>query len=172
MKRKLFNICVVVAFAASAFSQTKNTENTVKLDSGASGSKATLADISWLAGSWSGTGLGGVSEENWGKPADGAMIGTYRLIVDGKTVFYEFMLLTETEGTLILRLKHFHPNFVGWEEKDKSVDFKFVKMDGQRAYFSGLTFERKNSKELNIFLALRQKDGQVREEVFKMKRVK
>lgn len=172
MKRKLFMLFTVAALGMSAFAQTKNTENTVKLDEGSSGAKATLADVSWLAGSWHGTGLGGVSEENWSRSADGAMMGTYRLIADGKTVFYEFMLLIETEGTLLLRIKHFHPNFVGWEEKEKSVDFKFVKKDARRTYFSGLTFERKNNKELNIFLALRQKDGQVREEVFNMKRVK
>lgn len=171
MKRKLIIFFAIMAFAGSIVAQTKNTENTLKLDEGTSGAKATLADMLWLSGSWIGTGLGGVSEENWSKPADGAMMGTYRLVMDSKVVFYEFMLLIETEGTILLRIKHFHPNFVGWEEKDKSVDFKFVKKDGNRAYFSGLTFERKNGRELNIFLALRQKDGTVREEVFRMKRV-
>lgn len=172
MKLKLLVLCAVAVFAASSFAQTKNTENTLKLAPGTTSARATLADVSWLAGSWSGTGLGGVSEESWSKPADGAMMGTYRLVKDGKTVFYEFMLLTETEGTILLRIKHFHPNFVGWEEKDKSVDFKFVKREGDRVYFSGLTFERKGKTGLNIYLALRQKEGEVREEVFNMKRVK
>ena len=98
------------------------------------------------------------------------MVGTYRLVKDGKPVFYEMMWLLETEGTLILRLKHFNPDLTGWEEKDKTVDFKFVKKDGNRLYFSGLTFEQASKNELNIYLALRQLDGTLKEEAFKMKR--
>ena len=98
------------------------------------------------------------------------MVGTYRLVKDGKPVFYEMMWLLESEGTLILRLKHFGPELVGWEEKDKTVDFRFIKKDGSRVYFSGLTFERRGNTELNIYLALRQKDGTVKEEVFRMRR--
>ncbi|MEK7856832.1 MAG: DUF6265 family protein, partial [Acidobacteriota bacterium] len=151
--------------------QSKHTENTLKLDEGKTGENASAADMAWLAGSWSGNGLGGVSEEIWSRPSGGVMMGAYRQIKDGKPVFYEMMLLVETEGTIVLRLKHFHANFVGWEEKDKSVDFKFVRKEGNRMYFSALTFERKSSKELNIFLALRQKDSTVREELFTLKRI-
>ena len=100
------------------------------------------------------------------------MVGTYRLLKDGKPVFYVMMWLLETEGTIILRLKHFGSELVGWEEKDKSVDFKFVRKKGRRIYFSGLTFERASKDELNIYLALRQQDGTLKEEVFTMKRTR
>jgi len=153
------------------YAQVKNTENTLKLTEGQMAEKATIADAAWLAGSWRGPGLGGSSEETWSKPDAGVMVGTYRLIKDGKPAFYEMMWLLETEGTLILRLKHFNPDLTGWEEKDKSVDFKFVKKDGKRLYFSGLTFERASKDNLNIYLALRQRDGTLKEEAFRMKRV-
>lgn len=169
MKVVFLFFVLFAAFEVRTFAQTRHTDNTVRLDEGKTGGPASIADISWLAGSWSGTGLGGFSEELWSRPSGGIMMGTYRLIKDGKPVFYEMMLLLETEGTILLRLKHFAPNFVGWEEKDKSVDFKFVKKDGNRMYFSGLTFERKSKTELNIFLALRQKDGSIKEEIFTMK---
>lgn len=166
-----FVLFVLFGDIPSIFAQTKQTDNTIKLDEGKTGEAATVADIAWLAGNWNGTGLGGVSEEIWSKPSGGVMMGTYRLIKDGKPIFYEMMWMVENEGTIALRLKHFHANLVGWEEKDKTVDFKFVKKEGNRFYFSGLTFERKGGKELNIFLALRQKDGTVKEEIFTMKRV-
>lgn len=174
MKNRFKNI-TIVAFVALFFSlavtaQIKNTENTLKLAEGQASAKATIADIEWLAGSWLGTGLGGVSEEIWSKPQNGVMMGNYRLIVDGKPVFYEMMWLAEMEGTLVLKIKHFNPNFVGWEEKDKTVDFKFVSKEGSRVNFSGLTFERSDDKTLKIYLALKQKDGSVREELFTMKR--
>ena len=152
-----------------SFAQIKNTENTLKLAEGQVGEKAVIGDMAWLAGSWSGEGLGGVSEEMWSSPAGGAMVGTYRLIKGGKPVFYEMCWMLETEGTLVLRLKHFNPDLTGWEEKDKTVDFRFVKKDGNRSYFSGLTFERTSSKELRIYLALRQKDGTLKEELFTMR---
>lgn len=170
MKRILHVVLLVTTLGMICAGQIKNTENTLKLADGQTGEKAVIADIAWLAGNWIGTGLGGVSEEVWSKPNGGTMIGVYRLIKADKPVFYEMMLMLESEGTLILRLKHFNPSFVGWEEKDKSVDFKFVKKDEKRAYFSGLTFENTNAKELSIFLALRQKDGTLKEEAFKMKR--
>lgn len=170
MKHLLTIAAAIFILCIPSFAQVKNTENTLKLAEGQAGEKATLADAAWLAGSWRGTGLGGFSEETWSQPEGGVMVGTYRLLKDGKPVFYEMMWLLETEGTLILRLKHFNPDLTGWEEKDKSVDFKFVKKDGERLYFSGLTFEQAAKDELNIYLALRQSDGNLKEEVFKMKR--
>lgn len=164
LKTVTFALFLSVAVAA----QVKNTENTVKLADGQTSAKATIADISWLAGAWSGTGLGGVSEEVWSKPNNGVMVGTYRLIINNKPIFYEMMWMMEVEGSIILRLKHFSPELVGWEEKDKTVDFKFVDRVGDRMRFSGLTFEKVGDKKLNIYLALRQKDGTLKEEMFAM----
>lgn len=170
MKYVLSAAALVFIIVLPNFAQVKNSENTLKLAEGRSSEKATIADAAWIAGSWRGAGLGGFSEETWSSPEGGIMVGTYRLVKDGKPVFYEMMWLLETEGTIILRLKHFSPELVGWEEKDKSVDFKFVKKDGKRLYFSGLTFEQAAKDELNIYLALRQQDGSQEEEVFRMKR--
>jgi len=152
------------------YAQIKNTENTLKLAEGQKSENASISDMAWLAGSWSGEGLGGLSDETWSQPSGGTMVGTYRLIKGGKPVFYEMCWLLETEGTIVLRLKHFNPDLTGWEEKDKTVDFRFVKKDENRWYFSGLTFERADSNELRIFLALRQKDGTVKEELFRMRK--
>ena len=170
MRFILIALLAFIVFPCVGRTQVKNTENTLKLVEGQVGEAASIGDMTWLAGSWEGTGLEGQSSEIWSKPAGGMMVGAYRLIKEGKPVFYEAMFLLEQDGTLILRLKHFHSSLVGWEEKDKTVDFKFVKKDGTRVYFSGLTFENAGGKELNIYLALRQKDGKVNEELFKMKR--
>lgn len=172
MKLLLFAVIAFVAFSGVVKTQEKTTDNTLKLAEGQSGEPATLADMAQLSGSWTGTGLGGVSEEIWSKPASGVMMGMYRLIKEDKPVFYEMLWAMEQNGTLIMRLKHFRPDLVGWEEKERTVDFRFVKKDGKRIYFSGLTFDFMNEKELTIYLALRQKDGTVKEEVFKMKRNK
>lgn len=132
---------------------------------------ATLGAVDWLAGRWIGEGLGGVSEEMWAPPAGGAMVGTYRLLRDGKPVFYEFLLLVEEKGSLILKLKHFHPDLTGWEEKGDFVDFPLVAVEKEAVHFDGLTFERQGDGTLHIYLLLRDRaSGAVREELFRMRR--
>jgi hypothetical protein len=149
--------------------EERQTGNTLRAPAGA-GPKASLADMGWLVGHWTGTGLGGVSEEIWSEPAAGAMMGMYRLIVGGKLVFYEFMNMVEENGSLALKLKHFNADLTGWEEKDRFVTFRLAKLTPTEAWFGGLTFRRVSNDRLEIFLALRGNDGNVREEVFHMER--
>jgi hypothetical protein len=132
---------------------------------------ATLDQVAWLAGHWVGEGLGGVSEELWSPPAGGAMMGTYRLLKDGAPVFYEFLLLAEENGTLILKLKHFNPDLTGWEEKADFVDFPLVAIEADAVHFDGLTYERQPDGSLRVYLLLRNREtGAVREELFTMRR--
>jgi hypothetical protein len=50
------------------------------------------------------------------------MVGPYRgLKTDGSPVFNELLLLREEKGSLMVRLKHFDPDLIGWEEKDGST---------------------------------------------------
>src|SRR5262245_53315164 len=134
---------------------------------------ARLADVAWLQGHWTGDGLGGVSEEVWSPPGGGVMMGMYRLLKDGKPVFYEFLMLAEENGTLVMKLKHFNPDFSGWEEKTGHVTFKLVEVEGRAAHFDGLSYVREKEDELRIYLLLRDKaTGTVREELFKMRRAR
>ena len=133
---------------------------------------ATLADIAWLQGRWVGDGLGGVSEEVWSPPDGGVMMGMYRLLKDGKPVFYEFLMLAEENGSLVMKLKHFNPDFSGWEEKAGFVTFKLAAVEPRAVHFSGLSYLREGDEELRIYLLLKDKDGKVREELFKMRRAR
>lgn len=155
----------------SALAQEKQTEYTLKLSAGQKSPSATLAEMDWLAGHWTGNAFGGVSEEIWAKPAGGAMMGMFRQVNNGKTVFYELMTLVEEQGTILMRLKHFNPNLTGWEEKDKTVDFKFVgKKDGV-FHFEGMSFRPEGKDAVTVYVAMRQKDGSMHEEAFRYKRV-
>jgi Domain of unknown function (DUF6265) len=106
-----------------------------------------------------------VSEEIWADPLGGVMMGMYRLVIDGKPSFYEFMHLSEEQGSLVLKLKHFNPDLTAWEEKDRFVTFPLVKLGTKEAFFSGLTFRLTPEGRLEILLALQQ-NGKVREEPF------
>lgn len=147
------------------------TPNTLKLPADASSPAATLADIAWLAGRWTGTGLGGVTDETWSAPAGGAMMGMFRMLKGEQVIFYEFLTLIEHEGSLLLELKHFNADLTGWEEKAESVRFRLVKITPESAWFEGLTFHRVDENTVKVFLAIRNRaDGSVREEEFLMRR--
>jgi hypothetical protein len=149
------------------------TPNTLKLAAEASSPAATLADITWLAGRWTGTGLGGVTEETWSAPAGGAMMGMFRMLKGEQVIFYEFLTLVEHERSLLLKLKHFNGDLTGWEEKGDSVRFRLVKITPESVWFDGLTFHRIDENSVRIFLAIRNRtDGSVREEEFLMKRTR
>jgi hypothetical protein len=146
------------------------TEHTVRLAPGATPEPARIEDMAWLAGRWTGDGLGGTTEEVWSPPMGGVMVGTFRLLREDKVVFYEFLTLSVTDRGLAMRLKHFNPDMSGWEEKEKFVEFRYVGTKGDLVQFEGLTFRRDSKDALTIFLALKGKDGTVREERFRMKR--
>ena len=68
-------------------------------------------------------------------------------------VFSEAMQLVEVDGSLVLKVKHFRPDFVAWEEKEDFVRFRLLKLAENEAYFSGLTF-RRSGDELVIYIVL------------------
>jgi hypothetical protein len=149
-----------------ASAQSQQTANTLKLDEGAPRPKATLADIGLLVGHWQGPFLGATAEEIWLPVAGGSMLGVYRLYQEGKVVLYEIMTATEEEGSVSMKIKHFHPDLKGWEEKDQSVTFRFIKASADTIWFEGLTFRKQRDGSLQGFIALSENDGRVKEESF------
>jgi hypothetical protein len=133
--------------------------------------KATIADAAWLVGSWQGEGMGGITQEGWSAPADGRMIGHFSLIRGGKAVFYELMLIEEHEGGLRFRVKHFDPDFTGWEEKDRSLDFVFLGAEPGVLHFRSMTLTREGPDGLAIAMRFRNGDT-VSEEVLRYRRVR
>ncbi len=130
---------------------------------------ATIEDAAWLTGRWLGTGLGGEMEEVWSPPAGGQMVGHFRLLRDGKPVFYEFILLDVADGGLRMRLKHFNPDHTAWEEKDNWTTFAPVPSDTRELAFSGLRIQRTGTDSIVMRLRLRQGE-KVTEEILNFRR--
>lgn len=168
----LFSIILVMVISNLTFAQTQKTTNTLTLDKKENMPKATLADFAWLAGHWSGEGLGGTCEEIWAPPLGDNVIGLFRFLKDGKTQFTELFSLVKEGESLVLKPKHFNPDMTSWEEKDKPVQFPLVKVSPNEANFDGLTYRKKDDDTLEVFVAIKGKDGNLREEKFSFKRVK
>jgi len=140
-----------------------SSENTLYLAEGDKSPNSDLSVLSWLAGHWQGEAFGGTTEEVWTSPLAGSMMGSFKLAVDGKISFYELMTISEEENSLLLRIKHFHQDLKGWEEKEESIDFKLVKVTQHKVYFEGFTFEKVNENEINIYVVI--EEGKQKEEV-------
>lgn len=133
-------------------------------------SKYNLDDLKWLVGAWEGKGLGGDVAEVWDVARGNAMMGMFKLVKDDKVVFTEMMSIMPGEEGLELRVKHFHANFVAWEEKENYVTFKLLEAGENFANFSGLSMKREG-EQLRLALRMRTKEGELKEEVFEFRRI-
>jgi len=162
-------LTVVMALAGAAAVAAQGSANTLELEGEAVSPPAEIGRLAWLAGYWRGDGLGGECEEMWSPPVGDRMHGIFTLRQEGEIVFSESMLLVEEAGSLVLKVKHFNPDFVGWEEKGDSVSFPLVRLGDEEAYFDGLTIRRTGSGELAIFVVLHH-EGEATEHPFHFRR--
>lgn len=146
-------------------------QETLQLKEGESSPKASLSQVAWIAGQWTGEAFGGTAEEIWSKPLGSSMMFVFRLVADGEVSFYEAGHIQELDDSLILQLKHFDGNLRGWEEKDETIDFKLVKLEKNKVYFEGLTMELISQDQMNVTVLIEQ-GGETEEVLFAYKRVK
>ncbi len=97
-----------------------------------------LADLSFMSGSWKGSMFGGVAEEHWTGASGGSMVGMFRLVREGKTAVTELTLIEEEEGgEVMLRFKHVGPGWRVWE-KDEPLTFRLREAGDGRAVFEAV----------------------------------
>ena len=134
--------------------------------------KATIQDVAWMEGHWQGEALGGLADEYWSSPMAGTMMGMFRLIKDQKVTFYELFRIAEEDRSLVLRLKHFHPDMKGWEEKDGMVTFPLINVGKTEVSFDGMTFKRTGPNSMEVIVLIGKKGEAAREVKFAYRRVK
>lgn len=152
-------IAVTLVASSLGFAQVKNSENTWRLAEGKSSPNADLAVASWIAGRWQGEAFGGRFEETWNPPRDGVMMGMFRLSGNSNS-FFELLTIVQEAETIRLRLKHFDKDLKGWEEKDETVDFRFVGATDREVRFEGLTFRKIDADTMHAFVVVREGDQQ------------
>jgi hypothetical protein len=86
----------------------------------------TLADLSWMAGSWASRDGGKLSEEHWTKPAGGLMLGVHRDIGGAKTAF-EFLRIEESSGKIA---------YLASPQGRPATSFELIESTAQRAVFA------------------------------------
>ena len=95
----------------------------------------TPADLRWLSGDWLGRNGDDPVEEHWSPLGGDTLMGMFRWVRNGKVRFYELIVI-EAEGEFVrMRIKHFDPGLVGWEEKESAHQFVLVQLQGEEAFF-------------------------------------
>lgn len=130
---------------------------------------ARIEAAAWLAGRWVGEGFGGQMEEAWAPPVGGQMVGHFRYWRDGQPQFYEFVMMDVVDGGVRMRVKHFNPDMVGWEEKDGWHTFEPVSAGPDALVFNGLEIRREGADRVVMTIRLRRGDV-VEEEVLRFQR--
>ncbi len=171
MFRSILLLAVGALTASATFAQNDRQQfaNLLSASDVTSRPAAKVDDLAWIAGSWQGEALGGHFEETWNPPSGGTMVGMFKLVKEDGIGFYEICSIVPDGDSLRLRIKHFDANLVGWEDKDKSVEFPLLKLTANEAFFDGLTFRRVNAERMDIFVLI-ERHGESNEVQFACQR--
>jgi hypothetical protein len=127
--------------------------------------KREIKDLAFMSGKWVTKGEWGDMEENWSEPSGDNMMCSFRCVKNGKVVFYEFIVIEQGPTGPVMKLRHFSPGNIGWEEKDKPYEYPLMFLEADRARFerpdkkTALTFHRVSETKLKVILEREEKDG-------------
>ncbi len=143
--------------------------------------RATIQQVAFIAGAWTGTLGDRTIEQHWMQPLGTSMVAMYRNVQGGEPRLYELLAIEQDGEGLVLRIKHFAPGagLAGRQEKAQSIDHRLVTIQGQSAVFEGtgenpnrVTFTRKSADALDIIVERVGRDGQLTRTVFPYTRIK
>lgn len=109
---------------------------------------ATVEDLAWMTGSWSGALGPNTLEEHWAQPKGGSIAALVRMTTAEATPTMELIVVEEEGDTLVLRLQQWNPGFV--PRTEGPMEFRLVSI-GERtvswepigdAQFTSLTYAR------------------------------
>ena len=157
MKHAL-TLLVLISLASVCLSQDYTTKNVMTLGD-AQSPEATIDDVSWIQGYWTGAIFGDRFEEIWSPPVNGTMMGSFKHL-DGENVnFYELMTLSAQNGQIVMKVKHFHAEFTAWEDKPDYVQFPLIGVTDDALHFHGMSFYRRTPDHLQAYLVMRSGDS-------------
>ncbi len=172
LSRIVLPAVLCAALAAPSFAQTPI--------GSAPAAKATIQQVAFIAGAWTGTLGDRTIEQHWMTPLGTSMIAMYRNVQGTEPKLYELLAIEQQGDGLVLRIKHFTPGtgLAGRQPQGEAIEHRLVKVEGQTAVFEGtganpnrVTFTRKSADALDIVVE-RTRDGQVVSTVFPYTRVK
>jgi hypothetical protein len=88
--------------------------------------KATIADVAWIAGTWTGGDGELRTEERWTPPGGGAMLAVSRTVKGERMMAFEYLRIVERDGTLI---------YIAQPNGRPPVEFRLTRLEQALALF-------------------------------------
>jgi hypothetical protein len=107
--------------------------------------RASISQLSWLAGAWAGGGGPVTLEERWTPAAGGAMLAVSRTIKGDRMVAFEFLRIVERDGTLV---------YIAQPDGRPPTEFRLSAMTADSA-----TFENKAHDFPKVIAYAKKADG-------------
>jgi uncharacterized protein DUF6265 len=107
--------------------------------------RASISQMSWLAGAWAGGGGPVTLEERWTAAAGGAMLAVSRTIKGDRMVAFEFLRIVERDGTLV---------YIAQPNGNPPTEFRLSAITKE-----GATFENKAHDFPKVIAYARKADG-------------
>lgn len=134
-----------------------------------------IKDLAFMSGKWTTHSAWGDMEASWSEPMGNSMMSSYRCVKNGKVIFYEFSVIEQMDSGPVMKLRHFSPGNIGWEEKDKPYEYPLMFLEPDKARFerpdkkTALTFHRTAPDAMQVILESQDQDGRWVEDVFDYK---
>jgi hypothetical protein len=113
----------------------------------------TIDQLAFMTGHWRGMADDDPIEECWSTPGGGVMTAFFRWLKDDAVYLYEFQAIEPEADSLVLRIKHFNPGLVGWEEKDQCTEFSLEWIQD-----SEVAFRQRNTENFRRLIYRRVED--------------
>ena len=165
-----FTIALLAALAIAAAPSPASAQQTRTAAPGSVPPAASLADLAWLEGEWTGEGFDSVLHENYSAPVGGQMPGHFYAAQNGRPTFYEFVMIAEVGNSIEYRVRHFNPDMTAWEDKAFFVRFPLVAIEKDAWFFDGLTIRRTGANAADHIVRVKAKDGTEREAILHYRR--
>ncbi len=163
IKQTVAIACIMAAPLAGVSASAQDESTDVQAE--AQRPAATLADMAWLEGQWTGTGIGGnPAGEAFSYAGENQMVGHFwQADSEGGIEFYELITITPDGDSLTMRLKHFTGDLTGWEAKegDAALVFPLVERSAEVWKFGPVTFRPVGSDKLQVSVRVKQNDGSI-----------
>ncbi len=150
----LFSVLLLIANIAYAESTNPQAE-VLHLQPNQKPATATLEDVEWLQGLWSGSIEGGHQEHYISEKSANQMGGYVRgWKDDGSPWFYELTIFEESENSIVQLVRNFGPDLRAWEKEGEHIRRPLVKKTKDTLYFDGITFVNKSINEHLVYLKI------------------
>ena len=137
-----------------------------------SNSQSSITSLSFLTGTWKTEHKWGEMTEIWSAVESENLMCTFRCIKDDKVIFYEWIIIESSPSGPVMKLRHFNPGSIAWEDKEKPHTYQLVSSTANQCIFESedkltrISYERLSSVNLVSYLEKKDENGKTVKETF------